>query len=139
MQRTEEVFSKDIRLETKDPFSVSLAILDLAREYGKPAEKQNIYETDGPSKRVKLSFEVKKAMDKFTSAKIIFNLSGESNSSGFLDVRIDGKFHTMVKGEGLISKTFDNYYISELLPSVKGSFNLRGIGEELEKRIKELK
>ena len=136
----ENVFSKNIRLETKDPFSLYLVIFDIAREFGEPLEKKNIYETDGPRKRVEICFEINREIDKFTRARIFFDLNGESNSRGFLDVRVKGKFQTRMSRGGTISQTFNNYYISELLPYIKSeSIRLKDIGNTLEKRINELK
>jgi hypothetical protein len=140
MRRIEEVFSKDIHLKTKDPLSLSLEILGISREFGEPIEKKNIYETDGPKKRVELSFDLKKEIDKFTIAKISFDLIGESNSEGFLDIRLKGEFQTTMTSVGPISRTFNEYYQSEILNFHKREFSMiRDIGYEIEKRINKLK
>ena len=140
MRRIEEIFSKDIHLKTRDPFSLSLEILNISREFGEPVEKKNIYETDGPRKRVELSFDLKKEIDKFSRANISFDLNGESNGSGFLDIRLKGRLQTSMTSSGPISKTFNDYYLSDILPFLKREFSkLKDIGNEIEKRINELK
>jgi uncharacterized coiled-coil DUF342 family protein len=139
MRRTEELFSKNIRLKTRDPFSMGLKIRDLVSEFGELIEKKNVYETDGPRKRVELSFELKRAIDKFTTKKLMFDLNGESNSRGFLDIRFMGQLQIKMKRSGPITRTFNDFYISEMLPHLKEeSINLKDIGNELEKKIKAL-
>jgi hypothetical protein len=139
MRRTEELFSKNIRLKTRDPFSLCLKIRDLVSEFGEPLEKKNIYETDGPRKRVELSFELKRDIDKFTTKKILFDLNGESNSRGFLDIRFRGQLQIKMKRSGPITRTFNDFYMSEILPYLKEEFiNLKDIGNEIEKKINEL-
>jgi hypothetical protein len=140
MRITEEIFSENIRLDTKDPFLLSLKIKDIAGNFGEPVEKKNIYETDGPRKRVELSFEIKKKIDKFTSSVMVFDLNGESTTNGFLDIRFKGIVKTEMKKTGPVSKTFNDFYVSETLPSLKKEFvNLKAAGNELKKQISALK
>jgi hypothetical protein len=140
MRIAEEIFSKNIRLDTKDPFSLSLRIKEIASNFGEPVEKKNIYETDGPRKRVELSFELKKNIDKFTSSLIIFDLNGESTSNGFLDIRFKGILQTKMNKAGPVTRAFSDFYISDILPSLKKEFvGLKAAGKELEKRIGGLK
>ena len=140
MRRVEELFSKYIHLKTRDPFSLSLEILNIARGFGEPVERKNSYETDGPRKRVELSFDLKKEIDKFSTAKISFDLNGESNSRGFLDIRLKGEFQTRMTKTGPISQAFSEYYLSDTLPFLKKEFSdLKDLGNELEKKINELK
>lgn len=139
MRIVEEIFLKDIHLKTNDPFSLSLEILNLSREFGEPIEKKNIYETDGPRKRVEMSFDLEKEIDKFTTAKISFDINGESNSKGVLDIKLKGEFQTTMAGGGPISRAFNDYYQSEILPQLKKEFSiLKDVGDEIEKRINRL-
>ena len=140
MRITEEIFSENIRLATPNPFLLSLKVKELASDFGEPVEKKNIYETDGPRKRIELSFELKKKIDNFTSSLIIFDLNGDSTTHGFLDIRFKGIVQTEMKKTGPVSKTFNDFYVSEVLPSLKKEFvNLKDHGKELKKQISALK
>ncbi len=140
MRITEEIFSENIRLSTPDPFLLSLKIKEIASNFGEPVEKKNIYETDGPRKRIELSFELKKKIDKFTRSVIIFDLNGESTTNGFLDIRFKGILQTAMKKTGPVTRTFNDFYLSDILPLLKKEFvNLKATGKELEKKIGQLK
>ena len=141
MRKIENIFTKSISIETKDPFSSYNKVLEIAKRFGSPAEKKNIYETDGPRKRLEVVFELKREIDKFSTARITFDVIGEgsteSNAEGFLNIEIIGQIETRLGSSGPILKTFNDYYLSEMLPLLKGEFSrMDDLGDELEKQIK---
>lgn len=137
---TETFFQKKIILETNDIYSTALEIKDIVSAFGNIIVKKNSYQTDGPRKRVFLSFKVTRPVDKISGAKIAVDINGESNSTGLLSISIAGEFNSFLRfSSGFVSHVFYEYYRDNIFPVLKDETenDTKRILQQIESKINE--
>ena len=142
MKTVEEiVFSKQVFIESLNPYNLSLDILDNFSGFGKVTEKKHEYKTDGPRKIVNIEFEVEDEVDSHSSIKFTLRINGEHNEKGSLTINMTGSFNLKMSGrKGFGSETFSEYYFENLFPSLKSNAieKIEKLGNIMESRISEL-
>lgn len=137
---TETFFEKKIILETSDIYSTALEIKEIISAFGNTAERKNTFETDGPRKRVSMSFEVAKPIDRISGAKITVTINGESGTTGLLSIWISGEFTSFLRfSSGFVSNTFYEYYRDSIFPVIKSDaeIEMKRIWHQIDAKINE--
>ncbi len=137
---TETFFDKKIILETDDIYSTAMEIKEIVSPFGSVVEKKNKYETDGPRKRVALSFEVTRPVDKISGARINVDITGESGATGLLSINITGEFCSFLRFKnGFVSQVFYEYYRDSIFPVLKDETEseMKKIFQQIEAKINE--
>lgn len=120
------IFTKHSTFKTRDPYSLALAIKEIASRYGDVKEKIHEYDTNGPRKIIRIVFDVKNNINKHTSARLTFQMKGEIGVTSFLDVKVIGKSMTSLNTRhGMISNTYGDYYIRSIYPILKKETDIR--------------
>ena len=137
---SETFFQKKIILETSDIYSTAMEIKEIVSAFGNVVEIKNVYETDGPRKRVHLQFEATKPVDRISGAKIVVSINGESTSTGLLSINISGVFSSFMRfGAGFVSSVFYEYYRDSVFPVIKDETEseTKKIFQQIEAKIQE--
>jgi hypothetical protein len=140
-QISETVFSKNIVLKTKEIYQLSLDIIDNMDAFGAIIEKNHEFETDGPRKFVNIIFDMEEIIDDHASIIFSFLINGESNGTGFLDIKIDGSFFLdMPHRKTLGYLAFSSYYSEHLLSMLEKNMTkkIEKMGKFIEKKIEKL-
>lgn len=141
MKVEDTLFTKKLSIKTADIYSTVTDIVSIVSRFGKIIERKNIYETDGPRKRVERVLDLIEQVDKHYTSKIEVNIHGESNTHGLLDITILGITKTdLDKGTGLASSAFSDFYIKNFLPMAKHGLTkkIKSIANDIEKDVKRL-
>ena len=141
MKVEDTLFTKKISVRTKDIYSTVNEVVSIISNFGDIREKKNIYETDGPRKRIERVFDIIEEVDKHYKAEIHFQLAGESNGSGLLDITISGITQTnLEKGAGIASSAFSDFYAKNFLPTAKHGMEkkIKSMANEIEKGVRKL-
>ena len=137
----EAVYEKKYIIETKDPYTLALKIIDIASKHGEITEKENIYETDGPIKEVKIKFDLIIKLSSYSRAKFTFNILGRTNDVSFITINTKGESQVRIlKSQGLVSEAYYNFFMRHMYPDMAKK-NIKKIKETayyLEKDIKHL-
>ena len=125
------IFTKQSVVRTNDPYSLALAIKEIASHYGIIKEKVHEYDTNGPRKVVKLYFDIKNPINKHTTANLSFIMKGEIGiATSFLQMKVVGKSKTtMSAGTGFVSQVYGEYYLKHIFPLLR---------KESERRLREI-
>jgi len=126
MEIRETLFTKSFSTESENPYVMSLEFMKKLSETYRIYERKNIYQTDGPTKKAILVFDVIEILDKFSRIRISFSMEGENNT---LYVNIVGEFVLKMKEYGFFGNVFSEFYLNNVFPL------LRKVSE---KRVKEL-
>ena len=126
MEIRETLFRKSFSIETTSPYITALDFMKKLSEYHKIYERKNSFETDGPSTKSTLVFDVVEQLDAFSQISINFSTSGENN---MLYVDIQGDFVLRVDETGFFAETFSEFYLKGIYPMMK---------KVSERRVKEL-
>ncbi|MBS3052867.1 MAG: hypothetical protein J4469_00030 [Candidatus Aenigmarchaeota archaeon] len=116
MQVEETLLTRRIIIETKDPYSLALELMEAASQFGNIVEKENKYETDGPERKTTLNFEIVENTDRASHLVVEFNTLGETNSVNYLGIDITARFVCSIMSEGFFSSAFTDYYLKHLFP-----------------------
>ncbi|MBI2578502.1 MAG: hypothetical protein HYW26_02195 [Candidatus Aenigmarchaeota archaeon] len=137
MEIEDTVFSKAALINTPDPYTLSLSILEKAMSLGDVVEKKNIFETDGPMKKFITEFDVIKHYDDYSQSRIMISMNGESNSRSFLEIGMNGVTRTKIEEEGFFSSVFTEFYLEGIYQDVTRRAREEVIksGKELEKSV----
>ena len=137
----ESVYEKKFIIETKDPYTLALKVIDIATKHGKIIEKENVYETDGPVKEAKIDFDLIIKLSSYSRAKFKFNILGRTNEISFISISITGESQVRIpKTQGVISEAYYNFFIKHMYPDMVKK-NIKKVKETayyLEKDIKQL-
>ncbi len=139
MGRVEKTsFSKKFIIRTKDPVSLAASLFETVSSYGNVERNKNIYETDGPRKRLNMEFELLEKIDNKSSVRLVFSLLGEWNGYGFLEIGMKSVSTTEREPGGVFTETFSEFYMNELLPRSLGTAEkkIEGIAEDIEKKLR---
>jgi hypothetical protein len=113
----ESLFSRKIIVEMRDPYAAALDIIVFFSQFGKINQRKNLYETDGPHKRVEIEFDVISVMTRQSRLVIHVAMRGEIGVANFLEINTNGEFVTGFEvTEGTVHEAFVNYYNSEISP-----------------------
>ena len=125
------IFTKRSVLRTNDPYSLALAVREVASQYGTIKEKVHEYDTNGPRKIIRLNFDLRNRITKHTMVKLAFMLKGEIGiATSFLEVKVIGKSITAIDvGYGFTSQVYGEYYLKSIFPLMR---------KECESRLREI-
>lgn len=123
----ENLFSRKIIAELRDPYAVALDMLVFFSQFGKIIQRKNLYETDGPKKRVEVEFDVVNIMTRQSRLVVHVAMKGELGEANILEINIGGEFVTGfdVTG-GIVHEAFVNFYISDISPYLRSVALERG-------------
>lgn len=109
---TDTFFTRKIYVETHDIYGAALRVAESLSPFGAPVLSENVFETDGPRKRVRIAGELKADFDNHSSLVFMIRISGESGGGlGYLEVQVTGVFQMVFsQAEGLVYGTFVDYY-----------------------------
>lgn len=134
------IFTKRSVLRTNDPYSLALAIREVASHYGIVKEKVHEYDTNGPRKMIKIHFDLKNPITKNTYTKLGFVMKGEIGLvTSYLEVKVTGKSVTMIQlGSGFASQIYGEYYLKHIFSLMKkeSESRLREMSSLIEQDIK---
>jgi hypothetical protein len=114
------MLERHITVYTDDPHSMIFDILKGLSTLGEYDEKKNVYETDGPTKRVHVVFSIVDKLDKSTKIDIAFDLIGRMGKSSYLEILVEGNLITKIdEPKNIFSETFLSYYLSNISQEYK--------------------
>jgi hypothetical protein len=118
----ENLFSRKIIAEIRDPYAAALDVMVFFSQFGKINQRKNLYETDGPHKRVEIEFDVISLMTRQSRLVVHVAMRGEIGTANFLEVDTTGDFVTGFEvTEGTVHEAFVNYYNSEISPFLRNA------------------
>ncbi len=125
------IFTKRSVIRTNDPYSLALAVKEIASLYGTIKEKLHEYDTNGPRKVIRLNFDLKNSINRHTFTKLAFIMKGEIGiATSFLEVKVIGKSVTAIDvGYGFTSQVYGEYYLKSIFPLMR---------KECESRLREI-
>ena len=134
------VFTKRSVFRTNDPYSLALAIKEIASQYGIVKERVHEYDTNGPRKMIKLYFDLSNRITRHMLTKLAFIMNGEVGVvTSFLEVKVVGKSVTRtIQAKGLASQVYDEFYLKSIFSLFRkeSEARLREISSAVEHEIK---
>jgi len=140
-QISETVFSKNMVIETKAIYPLSLDIMDNMDRFGNIIEKIHEFDTNGPRETVHITFDMEEVIDDHASIIFSFLINGDSNGTGFLDIKVDGSFFIDTpQRKTLASSAFNAYYAEHIFPMLEKNMTkkIENMGKFIEKKLKKL-
>ena len=130
------IYERRFSLECSNIFSSGLKIIEMASKYGQIIEKKNTYETNGPSHRTEMAFDIIKHTDDFSSVKISFSIKGHEN---VLEIEMSGIFYMEIDDERFFNRVFSEFYSVKIFPKMKKAAvrELSDMMSSIEEKIKE--
>lgn len=133
MEIEETLLSRKIIIETDDPYALALELMDFFSGFGKVVERENRYETDGPTRKIVLNFDLVENIDRVAHSVIEVFTQGETNNVNYLEIEITGKFAAEIENSGFFPASFAEYYLKHLFPRY-----LKAADEKMKKIDKEI-
>ena len=116
----ETILERNIVVYTEDPLSLVFDMINSLSKLGEYDEKKNVYETDGPVKRINVIFSIVDRLDKNSKIDIRFDMTGQMGMSSFLEMKVEGNL--VIKFDapaGAVSETYMAYYLSNVAREFK--------------------
>ncbi len=114
----ERFFSRRLFIETSDVYTATTDIAHVISQLG-VKELENLYETDGPSRRTSYVAEMVKHLDRNSRLKITFDAKGDSTLNTLtLDVAAEFQIRR-IEEAGIMLKTFHEYYLAHVSPFLR--------------------
>ncbi|MBI4154356.1 hypothetical protein HY501_03390 [Candidatus Woesearchaeota archaeon] len=131
MEIREALFKKSFSVESKDPYGLSLDFMKRMSENYMVYERKNLLETDGPSRRSSLVFDVVENLDDFS--RIIVNISMDGEN-GTLYVNLEAEFVLHIREHGFFTDIFTEFYLNNVFPVLRQASEQRAreMKEELD-------
>lgn len=133
MEISENIFTKNFSVETENPYLLAYEFMKKLSAYYMIYERKNVFETNGPTKKAVLIFDVVENIDPFSQVSV--NFSMESNNTT-LFVEISGEFVLRLKEEGFFSEAFAEFYMSNMFQPMRAASQRRM--KELETELSRL-
>lgn len=116
----ETILERDIIVYTEDPLSLVFDMINSLSKLGEYDEKKNVYETDGPVKRINVIFSIVDKLDKNSKIDIRFDMTGQMGTSSFLEMKVEGNLVIKFDApDGVVSETYMAYYLSNVAREFK--------------------
>lgn len=116
MEIRESLIKKDFSVESENPHALSMEFMKKLSEHYRIYERKNTFETDGPTKRSVLVFDVVEPLDRFSRIIVNFSMEGEKK---MLCVNITGEFVLRIKEHGFFTDTFTEFYLNNVFPVLR--------------------
>ncbi|MEM7819512.1 MAG: hypothetical protein QXD48_01645 [Candidatus Aenigmatarchaeota archaeon] len=127
MRIFDNFYTKTINMYVKEPYLISLRIIDSMRNFFNVSEKKNEYKTDGPKHISNIEFTITKDIDRYANVKMEFSLYGKDN---ILTINVLGSVILTIDKFGFFSDIFSQFYLEKIYPQTR---------KECEKVIEEIK
>lgn len=116
----ETMLERNVTVYTEDPHTMVFDLIDKLKSLGEYDEKKNVYETDGPTKRIHLIFSIIEKMDSKSKIEIAFDLEGKMSKSSYLEIHVEGSLiTTFQEPKTPIQETFLTYYLRNISQEYK--------------------
>ena len=117
---TETMSEKHFTIYTNEPHTLIFDFLDAISKLGKYIEKKNIYETNGPTKRVHVVFNIIEKFDKKTKIEIEVDLLGIIGNVKYLEIKSKAMIITKIsEPKSIFEKAYFNFYNKNLYKKYK--------------------
>lgn len=116
MRLEETLLSKKIIIETEDPYGLAMGLMDIVSSFGRIVEHENKYETNGPTRRTVLNFDIIENVDRVSQLIIEFGTQGETNNINYLEIEVSGKFIADIESSGFFTSAFCEHYLKHTFP-----------------------
>jgi len=139
MREIKDVFlERNLSIRVKNPYPTALDVMEIASHFGKVVERENKLMTDGPRKFVKLVFDIEDNIDERSRTQIFFDIDGEANDIGWLNMRISAQIVSHMRTPvNIATETFEDFYETQIYPEIerKAKEKVRRAIETIEAKI----
>ncbi len=114
------MLERDIVVYTDDPYSLVFRLINSLSALGDYDEKKNVYETDGPVKKIHVIFSIVEKLGRSSKIDIKFSLEGHMGTSSFLEMKVEGSLITRFEQPTTaFTETYLAYYLSNVSQEFK--------------------
>ena len=114
------LFERNLTIYSDDSYSLVFEIIDSLAGLGRYDEKKSTYDTDGPTKRLNVVFNIVDELDKNSKIDIAFDIFGKIGKANFLEIKVEGSLITQFEEpKSVFAETFLAYYLRNVSQEYK--------------------